>query len=383
MTKSRLLFVDNDSAFRQRLAHALRNQRRQWDMTFVSDAEQARLAMADYRPDAIILDIQAQAGGGLGLLKQLRADPDTADLPIVVLARRRSQALKRKALKLGATDLLTKPLGREDLIVRLQGVLRLTQRQDQIRTLNEALERKVRQRTAQLERSRLDVIWRLAKVGEYRDEDTGNHIIRVGRYCGILAEKLGLAPEQADEATLAAPLHDIGKIGIPDAILLKQGPLTPQEWSTLETHCVIGSDILLQQPKGLRLWGPAGADEAPDTENRIVRVAASIALTHHERWDGKGYPLALRGQNIPLLSRIVAVADVYDALRSARPYKPEYPQAKTLAIMNQERGQHFDPDVYDAFVRVSDSFGAIRMEHVGDGRAEPATGSVRDFAPEP
>jgi len=356
---SSLLVVDQEPEALRALQQSLRPLRRRWRIRFVCGQRAGRAAAERQAFDAIVLSVRPPGRELLGWLGELRRDTRTAETPVVVLAPPAAQELKRRAIRLGATDLLALPIRREEFLVRLNTVLALKQRQEEIQALNAALAATVRRRTAELERSRLDVIWRLAKVGEYRDEETGRHIIRVGRYSHLLARRLGMAAGEADRLALAAPLHDIGKVGIPDHILLKPGRLTAGEWTRLQSHCVIGGNILLQKPKG---WPGVLNGPGDEVDNRIVRMAASIALTHHERWDGRGYPMGLRGLNIPLVSRIVAVADVYDALRSARPYKPSFSHERALSIMADERGRHFDPDLYDTFRTVHDAFGAIRAE---------------------
>jgi len=251
--------------------------------------------------------------------------------------------------------------------------LRLKAYQDELKQQNDTLELKVRERTAELEESRLDIILRLGKAAEYRDEDTGNHIIRVGCYCRAIAEELQMEHDFIEKIFLTSPLHDIGKIGIPDSILLKRGKLTPDEFQVIETHCRIGQEILQQDPKGLKPFLELHRNHllAHKMDNPILKMAADIALYHHERWDGSGYPCRIRGTDIPLAARIVALADVYDALRSCRPYKPGFSEQKTLSILREEKGSHFDPMVYAAFEKVIDQFRAIH-EHFSDpAEAEP------------
>ncbi|MFW6146622.1 MAG: HD-GYP domain-containing protein [Planctomycetota bacterium] len=374
MKTSSLLVVDREPEALRAIQQSLRPLRRRWRIRFACGERAGRAAAGRQAFDAIVLSVRPPGRELLRWLGELCGDGPTAATPVVVLAPPGAQELNRRAIRLGATDLLAVPVRREEFLVRLKTVLTLKQRQEQIEALNAALATTVRRRTAELERSRLDVIWRLAKVGEYRDEETGHHIVRVGRYSHLLARRLGVDAGEADRLALAAPLHDLGKVGIPDRILLKPGRLTAGERGRIQSHCVIGADILLQKPRG---WPGVlgGPDDAGD--NRIVRMAASIALTHHERWDGRGYPMGLRGLNIPLASRIVAVADVYDALRSTRPYKPAYTHERTVSILAAERGRHFDPEVYDAFRRAHDAFRAIRAE------CEDAPPAGDDAAPPP
>ena len=196
----------------------------------------------------------------------------------------------------------------------------------------------------ELQKAYLDTIHRLVIAAEYRDEDTGDHIIRIGRYSALITEKLGVPDIKAKDMLYAAPMHDIGKIGIPDHILLKQGKLTDEEFDIVKTHTAIGAKIL------------------SNSSAKIIMLAEQIALSHHERWDGQGYPNGLSGKDIPLAGRIVAVADVFDALRSKRPYKETFPVEVALDIMKKERGKHFDPDVLDIFLTNMDEVLKIRAE---------------------
>jgi putative two-component system response regulator len=209
--------------------------------------------------------------------------------------------------------------------------------------------------------ARLDIIWRLGKVAEHRDDATGNHVIRVGCMSRVIAEMLGKDRDFVETLFLAAPLHDIGKIGIPDAVLLKRGPLSPGEWEVMKRHCQIGARIL--RDDGIAktaFWewrDPSAAMDDPDQKNPFLEMAASIALAHHERWDASGYPRGLAGEEIPPEARIVAISDVFDAVCSRRPYKEAYDEDRALEIIRDGEGTHFDPDVLAAFL---DSLPEIR-----------------------
>jgi putative two-component system response regulator len=364
--KRRILFVDDEPHVLEGLRRMLHAHRLQWDMTFVGSTEEALNQICGGIPDVIVSDVAMPGKDGFELLTELRSSEDTKDVPVVMLTGARDDGLKRKALTLGATDLLNKPVNREDLVARLQSVLRLKSYQDELKGQNELLEQRVDERTAELAASRLDIIWRLGKAAECRDEDTGNHIVRVGCYCRILAEALGMKRGFVETLFLASPLHDIGKIGIPDSILLKEGPLTDDEWEVMRQHCAIGAELLRANPRPVSpvlAWrGELANLPREQTDNPILKMAASIALTHHERWDGAGYPGGLAGEAIPPESRIVAVSDVYDALRMERPYKPAYPESETLGIMEDEVGRHFDPTVFAAFSRSIEEFDAVRVE---------------------
>ncbi|MBT4484666.1 MAG: HD domain-containing protein, partial [Candidatus Latescibacteria bacterium] len=210
-------------------------------------------------------------------------------------------------------------------------------------------------------------VWKLAKAAEARDKKTGNHILRVGHYCRVISEKLGMEDDFTELIFLTSPLHDIGKIGIPDKILLKPGKLTPDEKRIMDQHCVIGAEILLQEPKDelsisaykkFRL-----KDELSSINNPILKMGASIALGHHEWWNGKGYPKGLSGENIPLEARIVAISDMYDALSFSRPYKPAFSEDKISLIMRKETVSHFDPVVFSSFEKVINDLQSIKVQY--------------------
>jgi putative two-component system response regulator len=378
--KSRILFVDDEPAILRVFGRILRDQAKMWDMHFALSVDEALEKIVGTKFDAVVSDISMPGKDGFALLSALSASDRTRDIPVIILTGNTENDLKRRALDQGATDLLNKPVDPEDLRARIRSVLRLKSYQDLLKNQNAFLEEKVRERTAELESSRLDIIGRLAKAGEYRDEDTGNHVVRVGFCCRAIAEALAMDDGFIDLISVTSPLHDIGKIGIPDHILLKPGKLTPEERRTMERHCEIGAGILQKEPKGFRLYaqllGGDLIDAYPKSENPFLKMASSIAMGHHERWDGKGYPRGLRGEEIPLEARIAAVTDVYDALGSKRPYKPAYPEEQVRAIMGGEVGRHFDPYVFAAFQKATDEIRSIRSQFPDDGAREAAAGSA-------
>lgn len=360
-----VLFVDDEPRILDMFRRILREQSQVWQMSFATSVDEALVLMEDTNFDTIVSDVTMPDKDGFELLRVLQSQPKTMDIPVIILTGNAEKNLKRKALDSGATDLLDKPVEQEDLISRIRSVLRLKEYQDEIKSQNETLERKVKERTHELERSRLEIIWRLAKAGEYRDNDTGNHVVRVGWYCRAMAEVLGEDAEFVNLISLTSPLHDIGKIGIPDAVLLKPGKLTPEERVTIETHCAIGAHILREQPKGMLLLGQAETSPAPviweEFDDPFLRMASSIALGHHERWDAHGYPAGTGGEAIPMEARIVALADVYDALCSVRPYKEAFSHEVALEIIRKEDG-HFDPRVLAAFESLAERFQSIREQ---------------------
>ena len=317
-------------------------------------AGQALPLMGLNRPDLVLLDIQMPEISGLEILAAIRSDEMFCRTPVVILTGSSDPETKLTALQAGATDLLQKPVHNEELLARLGNVLKVKAYQDQLYRHSEELEEAVQRRTAELEASRLDVIHCLARAAEFRDDDTGQHIIRVGRYARVIADQLGFSREELDILEPAAQLHDVGKIGIADSILLKPGKLSPEEYEIMQKHCGFGTKIVQQVPDAdaavLRKHTDMGARIMDVSSSPVLEMARRIALTHHERWDGNGYPLGLAGEDIPLEGRITAVADVFDALSSKRPYKPPFPLQKCFAIMEEGRQTQFDPKVLDAFI---------------------------------
>lgn len=365
MTK-RILFVDDDPDFTRSLERLLVRKRPEWALSIVHNVDSALAHLAESSFDTVVSDISMPEKDGFALLHEVRKTPDWSEIPFVMITGRGESTLKRRALMEGATDLINKPFDIEELVARIQNCLRLKAYEDDLKTQNVALEDRVRRRTAELEESRKQIILHLAKVGEYRDDITGNHVVRVGYYCRILSERLGMPRDFVQCIYLTSPLHDIGKVAIPDAVLLKAGALTPEERASMQRHCHIGAEILSHDMAGassllLRDIAPTFA-AGVHVKNPLLDMAHRIALSHHERWDGSGYPNGLIGEAIPLEGRIAALADVYDALSSARPYKAAFPEDKVLAIMREERGRHFEPGLFDIFEQVLDDIRAVRLE---------------------
>jgi len=329
-------------------------------------APQALPQISLHKPDVVLLDIHMPHINGFEILAAMRKDPTLAQTPVVILTASSDDETKIRALRTGATDLLCKPVHREELLARLTNVLQVKAWQDHLRGYSEELEEAVRLRTFELETSRLEVIQCLARAAEFRDDDTGQHIVRVGRYARLIGEELGLPKPVLDILEPAAQLHDVGKIGISDTILLKPGKLTPEEFDLMQSHCGFGKRIVDLLPDSearlLRAHTELGAKIMDVGGSPILAMAKRIALTHHERWDGSGYPLKLAGIDIPLEGRITAVADVFDALSSKRPYKAAFPLDKCLSILEEGRGTHFDPQVLDAFLARRAQIIAIQIE---------------------
>lgn len=375
---NQILFIDDEPSVLQALSLIVDSSDCDWVTVGATSAEQALELLSSHRVDVIVSDLLMPGMDGFALLEELKASDRFDGIPVIILTGSIEDGLKRRALDLGAIDLLNKPIGQPELMARIRSALQLKKYEDTIREQNETLEQRVLERTRELEESQLEMVWHLAKAGEHRDEETGNHVVRVGCYSRILAEAMGMDRDFQKLIFLTSPLHDIGKIGIPDSILLKSGKLTPNERSVIERHSAIGAEILSEEPKGMAAflnWHDAQAThESNWLGNPLLRMASTIALSHHEWWDGSGYPRRLKGEQIPIEARIVALADVYDALSSERPYKPAFPETKVRSILNEESGRHFDPQVFSAYENSIEEFRAIKGEFSESdctGEAEP------------
>lgn len=332
-TTARILIVDDQPSNVMLLEGILQEE----DFTFyrsITDSREALPAFTEYLPDLILLDLQMPYMDGFEVMKQLRASISPDDfLPILVLTADITPEAKRRALTEGALDFLTKPFDATEVVLRIKNLLQTRSLHLRLQEQNEVLDEKVRERTAELEATQIEILERLALAAEYRDDDTGKHTQRVGESAARIAEALGWAASDVELIRRAAPLHDVGKIAISDLILLKPAKLTPEEFESMKSHTKLGAQIL------------SGGRFA------LLQLAEQIALTHHERWDGSGY-LGLCEEAIPIAGRIVAVADVFDALTSDRPYKKAWPIHEAIEEIKRQSGRQFDPRVVEAFLKV-------------------------------
>lgn len=316
-------------------------------------------------PDLVICDV-IMSVSGLDILEQVTSSHELHSIPMIMISASDDERVRTLALELGATELLTKPLRDTSLLPRVRNSLLLKSHVDQLKHHSRELESQVQNRTTELMLSRLELIHCLAKLAEFRDSETGRHVVRVGLYSGILARTLGLPPSTCELIEHAAPLHDIGKIGVPDDILRKPGRLTCEEFELMQKHVGLGESVFqpqsLQEAGQLRSHTILGEMMICVGSSPLLRMASEIALTHHERWDGAGYPNGLACSDIPISGRIVAVADVFDALSSKRVYKPAFPIDKCVAILQEGSGTQFDPDVIAAFLKAQSEIVAVRIE---------------------
>ena len=338
--RARILIVD-DQQENVTLLRRMLSKAGYRDIEGTTEPGRVEMLYEAFGPDLVILDLHMPAMDGFAVLERLRARTARSTyLPILVLTGDHDPLKRRRALAAGATDFLAKPFDIVEVMLRIRNLLETRHLHQLLWNQNVGLEERVRQRTSQLEEAQGEILARLAAAAEHRDDDTGRHTFRVGQLSAVLAQALGLPHDLVEVIRAAAPLHDVGKIGVPDQILLKVGKLTDEEFAVMKTHTTIGAAIL------------AGGS------SRLVIEAERIALSHHERWDGGGYPNGLAGEEIPLGARIVAVADVFDALTHARPYRAAWPLEQVLEEMRAQRGRHFDPVVVDAFLAQPQGSGA-------------------------
>lgn len=316
------------------------------------------LAFLDGSFDLVLSDIMMPEMDGYSLVQAIRQNPDLHDIPIIMVTSLSARIHRLKAVEAGANDFITKPIDRLELLVRTNSLLRQKAQLDQIKEFQTELQGMVDARTEQLhqalrnlDKAHIETIQHLSAAAEYRDEDTAGHIKRISAFSALIAHRMGLVKEEVDLIRVSSPMHDVGKIGIPDAILLKPGKLEPDEWEIMKMHTDIGGNILC-----------AGTSE-------YLNMGAIIALSHHEKWDGSGYPAGISGEDIPLPGRICAVADVFDALTSKRPYKEAFPVPKALTTMREGRGKHFDPRVLDVFLECIDEILAKRSDLLAENRS--------------
>ncbi len=331
-----------------------------YEVSVAMDGESALEAVAEEPPDIILLDIMMPGMDGYEVCRRLKTEGSAAEIPVIFLSALTEIENKTKGFQLGAVDYITKPFEVLEVQARVKTHLSLVLAGRELRTQNEMLEEKVLERTLELAQTQDVTIHSLAGLAETRDNETGGHILRTQGYVKALAEQLAKDSPYAgrlDTRTIelfykTAPLHDIGKVGVPDAILLKPGKLTSEEFDIMKRHAELGYEALVRSEKTFNLV------RKPD----FLEHARDIALTHHEKWNGKGYPRGLAGEDIPLSGRIMAVADVYDALISKRVYKPAFTHEKAAAIIREESGAHFDPVVVEAFSAIEEEFKRIAAE---------------------
>jgi len=352
--KGKILIVDDDE--RNRLLFKVVLQKEGYEIIEAENGKEGIEIATKEKPDVILMDIMMPEMDGFTATEILKNDEKTKFIPVIMLTALNEREEKLKGIDKGADDFLTKPVDTKELALRVRNNIRIKKYHDFLENYNQILEKEVEKKTEALKKayeeidfSYKDSIIRLSNLAEYKDPETGQHIKRVGLYCQVLSEYMGLNNEFIEHIFYASAMHDIGKVGIPDKILLKQGKLTEEEWEIMKKHTIYGYNILR------------------NSKSKILNMAADIALNHHEKWDGSGYPYGKKGEEIPLPARIMAIADIYDALRSNRPYKRGFSHEETMKIILEGDGrtkpQHFDPEILKYFEKIHQKFEKIFNEN--------------------
>jgi cyclic di-GMP phosphodiesterase len=333
LNTERILIVDDEPANLRLLDKMLRGQGYH-GLVLIDDPREVINLYRTARPALILLDINMPHLDGFQVMEQLKALNDPLLPPIIILTAQHGKDYLLRALATGARDFITKPFDRNELLMRVRNLLDAQLAHRLVYDQRKMLEEMVQARTEELRHTRLQVVQRLGMAAEYRDEETGNHILRMSHTSALLARAIGWSVGDCELILNASPMHDIGKIGIPDDILLKPGKFESHEWEIMKSHTIIGEKLL-------------GGDDSD-----LMRMAREIAVTHHEKWDGSGYPNRLAGEAIPQAGRIAALADVFDALVSDRPYKKAWPVESAVSLIKENSGKHFEPNLVEAFLQV-------------------------------
>ncbi|MDH4189804.1 MAG: response regulator [Betaproteobacteria bacterium] len=351
-----VLLVDDDPDMHAFFGGVLKQLDERVTLEAFTHAMDAIVWAAGNIADLVFADYIMPQLNGLEFVRRLRVLPGYAQVPVVMVTASEDIGVRYAALDAGMTDFLTKPIDKHECLARSRNLLALRRYQLALESRRRLLEDMVNEATQEVRDRERETLFRLARAGEFRDAETGHHLVRIAHYSRLIADTIGLGSEEAEAIELAAPLHDIGKIGIPDHILLKAGMLDEPEWDMMRTHTLIGHEIL------------------KDSASKFVRMGALIALGHHERYDGTGYPHRVAGDHIPLCARIVAVADVFDALTSVRPYKTNWPASQAYDYLLSEAGKKLDPQLVEAFLGIREAVEAVRQRFSDpSGTGLPAT----------
>lgn len=330
---STILVVDDNIINVELLVGILENEGYR-NVLSTTDPRDVQSFYINHQIDLILLDMRMPHMDGVEVMEQLKALVTNDYIPVLIITAQTDNETKRRALAAGARDFITKPYENWEVLNRVHNMLETRYYYNHQVVRGDMLEKAVKKRVQEVRDTQLEIVRRLGRAGEYRDNETGAHVIRMSKICELLTKTAGLNEEMQDLILYASPMHDVGKIGIPDSILLKPGKLDEQEWEIMKTHTIIGEEILKDHPSD------------------IMQMAASIAISHHEKWDGSGYPKALKGEAIPLEGRIATLSDVFDALLSARPYKKAWSVDDTLELIRGQSGKHFDPNLVEHFLKI-------------------------------
>lgn len=343
-TLAKILVVDDNSSNVLLLRRMLEINQFKNILTTTDSREVVQIYL-NHNPDLILLDLKMPHLDGFQVLEQLNQIKEDEYLPVIMITAQNDQDSKMRALALGAREFIGKPFDQAEIIMRIKNILEIKMLHNNVKDQNRLLEKKVEERTKELRSMQLELIQRLLRAAEFRDDSTGFHITRIGYYARALAKLAGLSDSDCEKILHASMMHDIGKIGVPDHILLKPGLLTSEEWEVMRLHTTRGAHILT------------------DSKSDVIQLAEQIALTHHEKWDGTGYPNGLKGTEIPIASRITSICDVFDALLSERPYKKAWPLEDVVIYIQENKGKHFDPELTQLFLDYIAIFVQIKKKY--------------------
>ncbi len=330
--KQKILIVDDVAANIKMLIETFKSE---YEIRFASNGHEAlEIAFSDFSPDLVLLDIIMPGMDGYEVCKKLKANYLTKKIPVIFITAKDEESYETKGFEIGAAEYIKKPFNQAIVRERVKTHISLKNARKILENQKNILKEKVRERTSELEKTQIEVVERLGLAAEYRDEETGNHVKRLGEYCRLLGRAAGLSSDECEILALSSTLHDVGKIGIPDSILLKPGKLNAEEWEIMKTHATIGAKLL------------------SGSTSKFLQTAESIALTHHEKWDGSGYPLGVKGERIPLEGRITCICDGFDALVSRRHYKDAWPIDKAIEEIKNNAGIQYDPNLVRHFIEL-------------------------------
>lgn len=366
--KQQILIVDDEPAVLESFERSFFAVRDQWDFTFVDQAEAAWTKIQNGNYSVIVSDVYMPGLSGLELLRRIHKNEATRDIPVIMITGRFDTKVRKLAMEGGAADLIVKPVDTDQLLSRIATQMETKSRIDQLKVTNSILLEKMQDQDLGLSLSQIQILSCLGNIAEACDRAPGNHITRVGYYSVAIAQHYGWDSKLVTQLSLAAPLHDVGKIGMPDKILQKRSNLSEDEMSVFQRHCFLGKRILQRPSAALIPWLSLGGDEISfGTGNQnVLNMAAIIALSHHENWDGSGYPIGLKGEEIPLPARIVAYADHYDILTAVLPGEEEYSHQEAVDIITKLAGRQFDPTIFGSFLAAQDTFCEIKNKFQDD-----------------
>ena len=349
-SKARVLAVDDEEQIRNMIKNVLSDF--DYEIFLAKDGTEALETVEEVSPDVILLDIQMPGMTGIEVTKALKQNDKTKIIPVVILSGLHDVDYRIEALEAGADDFLSKPPVIQELITRVKTLVQVKKYNDHMIDHQKELQDQIEKKTKQIKDTSLETVYRLSRAAEFRDEDTGDHIKRLSHLAASLYQKLGRTESEVEAIQYASIMHDVGKIGVPDTILLKPGKLDAKEWELMKLHTTIGGKIL------------------EGSSSKFLLFGESIALTHHEKWDGSGYPKGFRGKEIPITGRVIAVVDVFDALTSKRPYRRDpFSVGEAFNIIGKGKGTHFDPEIVDTFLSMRNEIIKIKNEYKNEGKS--------------